>query len=41
MAILRPLTTVEYTSSDGLPMVESDFQRKPLTYTVEALSQQA
>ncbi len=26
-----------YPSSDGLPMAESDFQRGPLTYAVEAL----
>jgi hypothetical protein len=37
MAILHPLATVAYPSSDGLPMAESDFQRKPLTYAVEAL----
>ena len=37
MAISHPLATVEYPSSDGLPMAESDFQRKPLTYAVEAL----
>jgi Uma2 family endonuclease len=37
MAILHPLATVEYPSSDGLPLTESDFQRKPLTYAVEAL----
>jgi len=37
MAIFHPLATVEYPSSDGLPMAESDFQRKPLTYAVEAL----
>ena len=37
MAILHPLATVEYPDSDGLPMAESDFQRKPLTYAVEAL----
>jgi len=37
MALLHPLATVEYPSSDGLPMAESDFQRKPLTYAVEAL----
>jgi Uma2 family endonuclease len=37
MALLHPLTTVEYLSSDGLPMVDSDFQRKPLTYAIEAL----
>ena len=33
-----PIRRVEYPSSDGLPMAESDFQRKPLTYAVEALS---
>ena len=32
-----PTRVVEYPSSDGLPMAESDFQRKPLTYAVEAL----
>lgn len=32
------LPQVHYPSSDGLPMAESDFQRKPLTYAVEALS---
>jgi Uma2 family endonuclease len=37
MAILHPLASVEYPSSDGLPMAEGDFQRKPLTYAVEAL----
>ena len=37
MALLHPLATVEYPSSDGLPTAESDFQRKPLTYAVEAL----
>ncbi len=30
-------TIVDYPSSDGLPMAESDFQRKYLTYAVEAL----
>ena len=34
---LPPTRHVEYPSSDGLPMAESDFQRKPLTYAVEAL----
>jgi Uma2 family endonuclease len=29
--------TTIYPDSDGLPMAESDFQRKPLTYAVEAL----
>ena len=28
---------VDYPSSDGLPMAESDFQREPLIYAVEAL----
>jgi len=37
MAIRHPLATVEYPSSDGLPMAESDLQRKPLMYAVEAL----
>jgi Uma2 family endonuclease len=31
------VTTVDYPNSDGLPMAESDFQRKSLTYAVEAL----
>jgi Uma2 family endonuclease len=31
-------TKIEYPDSDGEPMAESDFQRKPLTYAVEALS---
>ena len=31
------VTTVDYPDTDGLPMAESDFQRKPLTYAVEAL----
>lgn len=31
-------TKVEYPDSDGEPMAESDFQRKPLIYAVEALS---
>jgi Uma2 family endonuclease len=30
-------TEIEYPSSDGEPIAESDFQRKPLTYAVEAL----
>src|SRR5437588_10029480 len=34
---LSPASTIEYPSADGLPMAESDFQRKPLTYAVEAL----
>lgn len=31
-------TAIHYPDSDGLPMAESDFQRKPLIYAVEALS---
>jgi Uma2 family endonuclease len=34
---LSPASTIEYPSADGQPMAESDFQRKPLTYAVEAL----
>ncbi len=33
-----PVRQVEYPSSDGQPMAESDSQRKSLTYGVEALS---
>lgn len=36
-SIMRSLQ-IDYPSSDGLPMAESDFQRKSLTYAVEALS---
>jgi Uma2 family endonuclease len=32
------LPKVHYPDSDGMPMAESDFQRKPLTYAIEALS---
>ena len=32
-----PTRRIEYPSSDGLPMAESDFQRKPLTYAINAL----
>lgn len=35
--ILSSASTTEYPSTDGQPMAESDFQRKPLTYGVEAL----
>ena len=28
---------VDYPSEDGQPMAESDFQREPLTYAIEAL----
>ncbi|MDE0448973.1 MAG: hypothetical protein OXH96_20095 [Spirochaetaceae bacterium] len=30
---------VDYPSSDGKPMAESDFQRTPLTYAVDRLRQ--
>ena len=33
------VTTVDYPSSDGRPMAESDAQRIPLTDTVERLGQ--
>ena len=29
--------TVEYPDSDGLPMAENDFQRKAMTYAIDAL----
>jgi hypothetical protein len=29
---------IEYPDSDGKPIAESDFQRKPLFYAVEALN---
>ena len=32
-----PRVHVDYPSEDGQPMAESDFQREPLTYAVEAL----
>ena len=32
-----PRAHVDYPSQDGQPMAESDFQREPLTYAVEAL----
>jgi Uma2 family endonuclease len=32
-----PDTKIEYPETDGKPMAETDFQRKPLTYCVEAL----
>ncbi len=34
----RPRQKIEYPESDGKPMAESDFQRKPLSYAVEALA---
>lgn len=33
-----PIQHIIYPESDGLPIAESDFQRIPLTYAVEALS---
>ncbi len=30
-------THIHYPSSDGMPMAESDFQREPLSYAVQAL----
>jgi hypothetical protein len=32
-----PRAHVDYPNGDGQPMAESDFQREPLTYAVEAL----
>ena len=32
-----PAAALDYPSSDGKPMAESDFQRKPLTYAVDCL----
>lgn len=39
MSVTYPLaeTTIDYPESDGKPMAETDFQRIPLTYAVEAL----
>ena len=36
-SVLSPATPIDYPSSDGLPMAESDFQRQYLIYAVEAL----
>ena len=36
-APLAPAATIDYPSSDGKPMAESDSQRKPLTYAVDCL----
>lgn len=36
-SVLSPSTSIDYPSSDGLPMAESDFQRNYLIYAVEAL----
>lgn len=36
-SVLSPATTIDYPSSDGLPMAESDVQRQYLIYAVEAL----
>jgi Uma2 family endonuclease len=38
LAVDRPPTKTHYPDSDGKPMAESDFQRKPLAYAVEALA---
>ena len=35
--IVHASTTIHYPDTDGLPMAESDFQRKPLMYAVAAL----
>ncbi len=37
LSVSNTTVPVEYPDTDGLPMAESDFQRKPLTYAVEAL----
>lgn len=37
-SVVPSSTAIHYPNSDGLPMAESDFQRKPLTYAIEALS---
>lgn len=37
LSVPNTMVPVEYPDTDGLPMAESDFQRKPLTYAVEAL----
>jgi hypothetical protein len=34
MAILYPLATVAYSSSDGLPMAESNFQHRAAVWNV-------
>ena len=36
-APLAPAAAIDYPSSDGKPMAESDSQRKPLTYAVDCL----
>ena len=38
LAVDRPPTKTHYPDSDGKPMAESGFQRKPLAYAVEALA---
>ena len=37
LPVTHSTTEIYYPDADGLPMAESDFQRKPLTYAVEAL----
>ena len=36
-SVFPPATAIDYPSSDGQPMAESDFQLNPLIYAVEAL----
>jgi Uma2 family endonuclease len=36
--VLSPTTRIDHPSSDGLPMAESDSQRKPLIYAIQALT---
>jgi len=38
LPVHHPAMTIDYRSGDGLPMAESDVQRKPLIYAVEALA---
>lgn len=37
MEYVQPPTTIDYPDTDGKPMAESDFQRIPLLYAVDAL----
>jgi hypothetical protein len=37
MPIVRSSIQIEYPSSDGLPLAESDFQLNPWIYAVDAL----
>ena len=36
-SVRHPAATIDYPSSDGLPMAESDFQLRPFLYAVETL----